>query len=436
MASLQLVARRAAPATRLSRRAAARRAVWQPSPARGARGSDLRPLARVAAKADEGDAPLVEGASEGVALDSADAEEVLECVRSALGLPSGTTLAGSAALSAATPFCCVEGDGTYMGLHSRWRLQVRHDGAFHSETVTVGQGLHYQQGYDGASSGGAREAAARVAGVAAAEAPPFYAHVAADAAGGGLEAGGETEGGEAGVTSIGADFGADPDATPGAAWTVENGLASLIELDDREDALLSMWMRTGAWLLPHVRPRLRVSVEPVDRASASSDDDGPRMPEGVRAVVSAQLRGGKVVAKLLLSAAHLPLQLRMQMWGAHEVYEFSDWRAPSDGGCRFPARVAHHPASGGTDTYVATRAGASAVSNKLFAMPDVRACAGDTEYVDGAPRVVRGRRTPGGHVLVRALLDGRDCGEWLLDTGCSGLVVSKVRHGAKLNNRA
>ena len=159
----------------------------------------------------------------------------------------------------------------------------------------------------------------------------------------------------------------------------------------------------------------------------AGDADGkPRVPDGVAHAVHVRIRGGKVCARLLLGEDCIPLQLRMQMWGSEEVYELSDWRSPSDGGAMFPARVAHYPASGGTDTYVATRAGAAAVSDALFVAPDVHARAADTTYIENMSPLVQARRTPGGHILVRALLNGCDCGEWLLDTGCSGLVVSKA----------
>ena len=342
---------------------------------------------------------------------SEEVERTLERIRSALGLPSGSTLAGTQAIAPSTPFACAEGDGTYMGLHSRWRLQVRHDGAFHSETVTVGQGLHYQQGYEGPKPVGAGGTDARVAAAAAAAVADERG--AADVV--------AAEGDEEAASVSGADL--------GTAWTVENDLASLMELDDREDALLSMWMRSGAWLLPHVRPRLVIDVKSGEGAGGddAGDADGkPRVPDGVAHAVHVRIRGGKVCARLLLGEDCIPLQLRMQMWGSEEVYELSDWRSPSDGGAMFPARVAHYPASGGTDTYVATRAGAAAVSDALFVAPDVHARAADTTYIENMSPLVQARRTPGGHILVRALLNGCDCGEWLLDTGCSGLVVSKA----------
>lgn len=229
------------------------------------------------------------------------------------------------------------------------------------------------------------------------------------------------------------------DAVSARLWDVDQaGAGGELELDDRELVLLAAWARTGFWLRPAAASMLDIWLDDGSSADALADDadgdaaaaladagaDAPHAPSDVHLCLRLRA-GGRLVARLrVCGATGRALSLRLRVAGDAEVWSFSGW-AP-DGG--LPALTAHAAATGARDLYRADGARPAApLPAVLYAPPPgaLASLAGGA-YEPGAPARVAVERARSGHTLVRIALNGKDAGLAILDTGASGLVISRA----------
>ncbi|KAH9308681.1 hypothetical protein KI387_036592, partial [Taxus chinensis] len=148
-----------------------------------------------------------------------------------------------------------------------------------------------------------------------------------------------------------------------------------------------------------------------------------------------------VVARIIIDACHwLPVSMEFNVLGQADRWEYRDWNSSSLGfNHKFPHSCVHYPAGGGRHSYTIyystlNSGDGNTVRDKvendyLYAFPKtsiVPRC--NKFYPKGSldisrPAAVKMIHARSGHLLVRPLIDGKDIGYFLLDTGASGLGI-------------
>ncbi|HEY0169845.1 MAG TPA: retropepsin-like aspartic protease [Pyrinomonadaceae bacterium] len=189
-------------------------------------------------------------------------------------------------------------------------------------------------------------------------------------------------------------------------WEVDwSGMPRRLEFQDLENAQLGAWIHSGRWLAPDGPFAVRLD--------ASKTDDK-------QVALGLALKGGLLEATVFVErATWLPKRVTRRVPAGEEVIELSDYREVL--GFRFPHRYTRGVA--GVTNVFETRAvaPADAPSRALFAPVSKRP--DDARWDTSKPARVEARRTRSGHMLVRPLVNGRDVGWFVLDSGAGGMVI-------------
>ena len=259
--------------------------------------------------------------------------------------------------------------------------------------------------------------------------------------------------------------GSEDVASPQCTWEVDTyGLPISLTFDDKETGLLCAWVRTGYWTRAVQAGRLIVDTSDVGNVRAAllnsdvSSFEGPgseavrdSLPKR-RSVVSVRLPNGRVTAHVIVDEdTGLASCMQMQVCGEMEAWLFDDWgtcdaTGGDDVSLPFPRRTSHVVAGGASMhefcvDWVRWAMSDDAQDTREFSMPTQSYPPAKTAYAAppaevvedddvvvaacerGSAWLVDAQRTRSGHVLVRPLIDGRDVGWFILDTGASGLVL-------------
>lgn len=349
-------------------------------------------------------------AGESSPIDAPDArlEELLSKVRAALGV-SGAADAHDSAM--------IWGEGENLGMPTRWCL--RHDGARFLEEA-IGPELSYVSGCD-------------------------YVVLTGDES----------------LTQ----------KHQNTVWETDfSGYTQVLALDDREAALLFGWTRSHFWCKPSARKWLRLEILYDDDILDDSDDDDSDSDETIR--IGARLNDGVLNATIFIDAkTYLPKRMTARVCGDTEKWTFDEWApledfvSPKSGedsnpppydssgkssskrtvasGAMYPGLTVLEGSAGGKQTFRVTRARCNSgatnpdafyrapffstePSTETSTKKSANKLAGGVSFAPGvAPEVVI-ERARSSHVLVRPLIDGVDVGPFILDTGASGLVITKA----------
>ena len=225
----------------------------------------------------------------------------------------------------------------------------------------------------------------------------------------------------------------------GEVWETDfTGYTQALCLDDREAALLSGWVRTNFWARPEAADVLDRAL--VSQVTADEDSEDSAIKNAY--VVSLRCSdGGLVTARVTVCAdTFLPAGMTCRVCGDVERWTFERWTA-AEWGTRYPARVVLANSGGGDQTFdmhprgfrrnpgvpvewfdrPTSGGGSDSIGSIGGFLP------GSVAFLPGVPpevSVVSGHRSS--HVLVRPLIDGKDVGPFILDTGASGLVISRA----------
>lgn len=147
------------------------------------------------------------------------------------------------------------------------------------------------------------------------------------------------------------------------------------------------------------------------------------------------------MARITIDACQwLPLSMEMKVLGQIDRWEYKDWRAIAIGfDCKFPYSCVHYPAGGGRDSYNVNystmNSGGSKTSEgqvemnclydfpKALLIPRYNKYYPQTSLEIGCLLDVKMIRARSGQLLVRPLVDGKDIGYFVLDTGANGLSI-------------
>jgi hypothetical protein len=350
-------------------------------------------------------------AGESSPIDAPDArlEELLAKVRAALGVSAEADAHDSA---------MIWGEGENLGMPTRWCL--RHDGARFLEEA-IGPELSYVSGCD-------------------------YVVLTGDES----------------LTQ----------KHQNTVWETDfSGYTQALALDDREAALLFGWTRSHFWCKPEARKWLRLEMlYDDDILDDSDDDDSDKDDETIR--IGARLNDGVLNATIFIDAkTYLPKRMTARVCGDTEKWTFDEWAPLADfvrhksgedsnppsydssgkssskktvaSGAMYPGLTVLEGSAGGKQTFRVTRArfNSGATNPTAFYRAPLKTepstsptstkksankLTGGVSFAPGvAPEVVI-ERARSSHVLVRPLIDGVDVGPFILDTGASGLVITKA----------
>lgn len=172
----------------------------------------------------------------------------------------------------------------------------------------------------------------------------------------------------------------------------------------RERALLVAWAQSGFWLTGPLE---------IDLIAGAP---------GKPIVFGLKLKGGRLHGTLTVDPiALLTAQLRLETGPLAETWTYLDYR-PVLGGM-LPHRIVHE-VLGSVDTITVSQARAVRDAPELFRFKPRPA---DNVRFDSAKTAaIPVRRTRTGHLLVHPLVDGKDVGWFLLDSGAAGIVIDRA----------
>ncbi|HET6201657.1 MAG TPA: pepsin/retropepsin-like aspartic protease family protein [Planctomycetota bacterium] len=198
------------------------------------------------------------------------------------------------------------------------------------------------------------------------------------------------------------------------AWSVDfSGMPRALALREREVALLAAWIWTGRWL-----------AEDGPLAISPAPGAGPLS-------LAFRLKGGVAAGRVEIDrSTFLPAQMTVGEEGNQERVRLEDWRPAL--GFPFPHRVVRTDPEGAEMRFqVNALAPAPAAPTRPFGPPRERPA--DAAFDPDVPPQLAVHTSRTGHLLVRPLLEGEIRGSFILDTGASGLIVSrKTAEAARL----
>jgi hypothetical protein len=185
------------------------------------------------------------------------------------------------------------------------------------------------------------------------------------------------------------------------AWEVDwNGLPRVLELEDLDSGLLGAWAWSGHWAWADGVVGV---TEPADRPGT----------------LELSMSGGKLFATVELDPeSGLPARLVTHRSMGDEVIELGGYRVVE--GVALAHEVTVTSPSG--EKTVVRIESAAAGGDGEFGLPAARA--GDTAFDPAVPAALEVKRVPTGHLLVKPLVNGRDVGWFIFDTGAGASVLS------------
>jgi hypothetical protein len=190
-------------------------------------------------------------------------------------------------------------------------------------------------------------------------------------------------------------------------WEVDwTGMPRVLELEDLETAQFHAWTRSGRWLAED--GPFAFSLD-----AAQTDDK--------QVALKLSLRKGLLEATAFIDrATWLPQRITRTMGGS-EVTEFGDYREVM--GFRFPHRISRKIGNVTSVFEISSVAPAPDSSQARFKPVTTRPA--DARWDTSAPARLEVRRARSGHMLVHPLVNGKDVGWFILDSGAAVMVIDK-----------
>lgn len=189
-------------------------------------------------------------------------------------------------------------------------------------------------------------------------------------------------------------------------WEVDSTrMPRVLELEDLEVEQFRAWIHAGRWMASDGPFAVTLDATKTDEQ---------------RVALSLKLKGGLLEATVFVDrATWLPQRVTRRSPAGEEIIELTDYREAL--GFRFPRRLTR--TLGGVTTVFDV---SSVAANQIPSLPlfePVTARPADTSWDTSAPARVEAQRMPSGHILVHPLVNGKDVGWFLLDTGAGGMVI-------------
>jgi hypothetical protein len=191
-----------------------------------------------------------------------------------------------------------------------------------------------------------------------------------------------------------------------AGWEVDStGMPRVLEFQDLELAQLDAWVYSSRWMAED--SPFAISLD------ASKTDDK-------QVALKLNLKQGVLEATIFVDrATWLPKTVRRRGSGGEEVMELGDYRDVM--GFRFPHRFTR--SVGGVTNAYEVRTVAAAPAGSLARFERVTTRPNDARWDNAVAPSVEVRRARSGHMLVRPLVNGKEIGWFILDSGASAMVI-------------
>ena len=245
------------------------------------------------------------------------------------------------------------------------------------------------------------------------------------------------------------------DAEVNEVWETDfSGYTQTLDLDDREAALLSTWIRSGYWVTKDC-----FETKGLVEVSYVKDTN-----ENERVVAIKLKDDGLIIANVFLcKETYLPKKVEIKCCGSVETWKYTRWKAYESGAYMFAQTCEIIGSSGSTQRFDVRgyRAKSSSTTfscpekrfdSELISIKSINTVAGESSNSSSSSNNnnnnnsssrcssssgnnnknskestynVEVVKCSSDHVLVRPHINGRDVGPFILDTGASGLVLDQ-----------
>ncbi|KAH7294413.1 hypothetical protein KP509_28G070200 [Ceratopteris richardii] len=210
------------------------------------------------------------------------------------------------------------------------------------------------------------------------------------------------------------------------------GRVSRLELDEGEVRLLSTWIRTGFWVTEEAQKHLDIQQE---RAGLSAVLHSPEK----ELIFSVKLKNKQVVAHVIVDKdTCLPMRMSFQKFCFRDRWKFSNWKTLlSDRDCRYPIFSSRASSSVGQENFKIVKVLVEVhegLETKLpIGYPGSVTIPRDSQLHpqilldNSCPSSVQMRYAKSGHYMVRPIVDGKEAGYFILDTGTGCLAINRKK---------
>jgi len=191
-------------------------------------------------------------------------------------------------------------------------------------------------------------------------------------------------------------------------WEVDwSGMPRQLELEDIETAQFEAWINSGRWL--EQDGPFAISLD-----AAKTDDK--------QVALRLALKKGQLEATVFVDRdTWLPKRALRMGVGGEEVIELGDYRPAM--GFNFPHRVTR--TAGGVTSVFEIRSVSPAQGEARSGFKPVKTPPADARWNASVPARIEARRVRTGHLLVHPLINGKDVGWFILDSGAGAMVIDR-----------
>lgn len=193
------------------------------------------------------------------------------------------------------------------------------------------------------------------------------------------------------------------------AWELDwNGISREMEFGDRDNALTLGWLLTDYWLSDRVPLRFEL-------------DDAKSSEQSV--LLSMKLDDSPLSGTIEIDRqTWLPRECNFSSGVRNQIVRFKDFA--EHGGAKLPARIEHSTAPDFWHSYsIDSIAAAPPAAGNPFAQRPTNPAA--VRFDKSAAERIETKRAPTGHLLVHPLVDGKDIGWFIFDTGAGNGAIDK-----------
>lgn len=211
------------------------------------------------------------------------------------------------------------------------------------------------------------------------------------------------------------------------------GRVSRMELDEGEVCVLCAWVRTGFWVTDEAQKRLDIQQEPSGSTSVLYSPDKELL-------FSMKMKSKEVVAYVVVDRSTcLPMRMSFQKFCFRDRWKFSNWQyVLPDRQCRLPIFSSRASSSVGQENFKIVKVLVDsseilASDRSVYAYPLSMFVPRHHQHyprsqIDSSrPASVQMRYAKSGHYMVRPIVDGKEAGYFIVDTGTGCLAINKKK---------
>ncbi|KAI5055161.1 hypothetical protein GOP47_0030306 [Adiantum capillus-veneris] len=210
------------------------------------------------------------------------------------------------------------------------------------------------------------------------------------------------------------------------------GRVSRLEFDEGEVCVLSAWVRTGFWVTDEAQKHLDIQQERAGSTAVLYSPDKELL-------FSVKLKSKQVVAFVVVDRnTWLPMRMSFQKFCFRDRWKFSNWQTVlADRQSRLPIFSSKASSSVGQENYKVVKVLAKALEGEertpffgypgSLLVPRYHQHHPQIRFDSSHPASVQMRYAKSGHYMVRPIVDGKEAGHYILDTGTGCLAINRKK---------